>query len=108
MSRGFRRQKYRNRRTEVDGINFASQREAVRYCELRLLERAGDIRHLECQVPFNIEVNGKHVCKYIADFVYLDSESNEVVEDAKGFRTDVYRLKKTLMRIVNGIDIKEV
>lgn len=47
-------------------------------------------------------------CTYIADFVYKDKDGNEVVEDVKGFRTDVYKIKKKMMRYRYGIEIQEV
>lgn len=87
---------------------FHSRREGVRWSELKLLERAGEIRQLRCQVPFHLSVNGQLVCKYVADFVYIDEDGQEVVEDVKGVATEVYRLKKKLMRAVHGVDIREV
>ncbi len=104
--------KYRNVRTEVDGIMFDSKREAERYKELHLLQRAGEIRHLETQVKLHLHVNGVHVCDYVADFTYQEFDKNDaprlVVEDVKGYRTDVYRLKKKLMLACHGIEIQEV
>lgn len=94
---------------------FDSKKEADRYEELKLLEKAGEISHLRTQVPYLIAVNDVSVCKYVADFVYNDWSRKhggtparvEVVEDCKGFRTQVYRLKKKLMLAVHGITIKE-
>lgn len=117
--RGFSKSKYGNRRTEVDGIRFDSRREAKRWSELKLLEKAGEIRGLKRQVSFELipeqRAGGKVVeraCKYIADFVYFlpipFGGMEMVVEDAKGVKTDVYKLKKKLMRYVHGIEIKEV
>jgi len=105
----FDRNKYRAIRTEVDGIKFASKREAERYSGLKHLLRAGEISNLRLQVPYVIEVNGQKICMYIADFVYFDNDTNqEVVEDAKGMSTPVFRLKKKLLRAVLGIEIIEV
>lgn len=103
MKRG---SKYGNRRTEVDGISFASAKEARRWSELRLLERAGQISGLERQVRYRMEVRGVPVTTYVADFRY-EREGGYVVEDAKGFATDVYKLKKKLMRAVFDIEIQE-
>jgi hypothetical protein len=107
--------KMRNVPTPVDGIVFASKWEAHRWTELRLEEKAGLVRKLERQRPFALVVNERHVCDYIADFVYerlerfASGESwQRVVEDAKGFRTEKYRLKKKLMRACLGIEIHEV
>ncbi len=97
----------------VDGeqARFASKREADRYRDLLLLLKADRIRNLERQVPFRIEVGGKLVCKYLADFVYDEYQGGNwvhIVEDVKGFMTPVYRLKKKLMAACLNIDIREV
>lgn len=108
--------KYHNRKVSVDGILFDSAREARRYGELRLLEKGGYISNLRLQVPFELIPNQKNIdgkvverkVSYIADFVYLDRDGRTVVEDSKGMKTEVYKLKKKLMRYVHGIEIKEV
>lgn len=100
--------KYGNKRTEFDGHVFASQKEANRYAELKLLLRAGKIRDMRLQPKYKIVVGDVQVCTYIADFAYFDTQKNkDVVEDAKGMRTPVYRLKKKLMWAVFGIEIME-
>ena len=100
--------KYGARRTEVDGHSFASQREANRYGELRLLEQAGEISGLELQPKFPLIVNGQKVATYIGDFRYMDATGAVVVEDAKGVRTPLYRHKKRLLSALYGIEIREV
>jgi hypothetical protein len=101
--------KYRNVRTVVDGKNFASRREANRYTELKLLERGNLISNLETQVRFALNVNGLLISHYVADFKYFDKGKKAwVIEDAKGFATDVYKLKKKLVRALYGIEIVEV
>jgi hypothetical protein len=107
--------KYRNVPTTVEGIVFASKWEAHRWTELRLEEKAGFIRKLVRQRPFAIVVNEMLVCQYVADFVYERLERfgageswQRVVEDAKGMRTEMYRLKKKLMRACLGVEIHEV
>jgi len=92
----------------VDGIKFDSRKEARRYRELTLLAAAGELRDLKLQVPFDIVVNGKKVCSYRADFTYTDKAGQFVVEDAKGFKTPEYRLKKKLLDACLGIEIREV
>jgi hypothetical protein len=100
--------KYRARKTTVDGVTFDSMGEARRYQELRLLERAGEISDLCRQVPYALNVNGVHVCDYVADFTYVVRWSGvKAVEDFKGFRTAEYRLKRKLMRACHGIEILE-
>lgn len=101
--------KFGNRKTVIDGITFDSAREARRYCDLRLLQRAGKIRDLELQPRFPCIVNGARVCEYRADFAYHDVERGErVIEDAKGFKTPEYRLKKKLVEALYGVVIVEV
>lgn len=100
--------KYGAKKTEVDGFVFASKREAARYSELKLLERAGEIKKLELQPKFDLMVKNIHVAYYIADFMYFDEKDRLVVEDVKGVKTDVYRLKKKLMKVLLDIDITEV
>lgn len=126
------RSKYGNRKTEVDGFVFDSKREAERYSELKLLEKAGEIQELVLQPKFEVKVNGKHICNYYADFSYwtwdelttpdpnnytkdivvAEKESHlqmkKVVEDVKGVRTDVFILKKKLVEALYNITIVEV
>ncbi len=103
-----RANKFRAVKTVVDGATFASKAEARRYNELRLMERAGDISRLELQPKFPVHINGVLVCTYIADFAYFTS-SQRVVEDVKGVKTPVYRLKKKLVEAVYpGVTIVEV
>lgn len=96
--------KYGNRKTK----GFSSKKEAERYQALMLMEKAGLIIRLRTQVPYSILVNDVLVCTYIADFVYVDGDTGgTIVEDAKGFRTRIYRLKAKLMEAVHGIKILE-
>jgi len=104
-----KRHKYGAEAVEVDGHKFPSKREARRYEELRLLEQGGVIANLELQPHFPIVVNGVRICTYVGDFRYDDTETGEkIVEDSKGVRTPVFRLKARLMQAVHGIEIREV
>lgn len=104
-----RQSKYNAIKTEVDGRVFASRREARRYEELVILEKAGEISGLVCQPNFRITVNEKHICNYIADFQYTDEIKDElVVEDVKGMKTPVYKLKKKLFEALYGFTITEI
>lgn len=105
--------KYHNKKLTVDGQTFDSMKEYRRFRELRLLERAGQIAGLQRQVKFELipaqRIDGKVVeraCSYVADFVYTEN-GQQVVEDAKGMRTQEYRLKRKLMLWVHGIRIRE-
>lgn len=101
--------KYNAQRTELDGIKFASKKEARRYAQLKLMEKAGVITDLRLQVPFVLidkSTYGRAI-KYIADFVYIEN-GQEIIEDTKGFRTDVYKLKKRLFAEKYRKEIKEI
>tara|TARA_X000000950_G_scaffold109469_1_gene137956 strand:+ start:463 stop:798 length:336 start_codon:yes stop_codon:yes gene_type:complete len=109
--------KYRAIKTVVDGITFDSKKEAKRYSELKMMEKAGIIATLRLQPEFKCMVKGKKVCTYKADFEYLmvDEEGPDgqigyyIVEDVKGFKTPVYRLKKKLVEACYpGTVIKEI
>lgn len=106
--------KYRNKKTELDGIKFDSKREATRYSQLRLLEKAGHIRDLSLQPKFTLldtqrRADGKaeRAVIYIADFMYFEGEQC-VVEDSKGVKTPDYVIKRKLMLAKHGITVKEV
>ncbi len=108
--------KYKAIKTVVDGVTFDSRKEGRRYRELRLLEQAGVIEDLCLQPHFLLQdsyvKNGKSVRKieYIADFSYYDLEKKKfVVEDVKGLKTDVYRLKKKIFEFkYPDLEITEV
>ncbi len=123
--------KYKAKKVIVDGIRFDSQKEANHYCELKMLEKAGKIKNLQLQVPYElipaqyqeeklITKRGKEKAikklierkvVYIADFVYLQDEET-VVEDVKGYRQAgayaLFVLKRKLMLKEYGIKVKEV
>lgn len=109
--------KYGNKKWQLDGKTFDSQREARRYQELRWLLRTGVITDLQMQVPFELipsqRVGGKVVERpvtYIADFVYTTEDGLRVVEDVKSpaTRTPQYIIKRKLMLQKFGIRVREV
>ena len=100
------RNKYNARKTQVNGHTFDSQREARRYRDLQLLERAGRLHSLRLQVPYPLEVAGEQIGKYVADFVYTENDE-EVIEDSKGYRTPLYRWKKKHLEKQYKITLKE-
>ncbi|MEE0106677.1 MAG: DUF1064 domain-containing protein [Lachnospiraceae bacterium] len=125
-----RYRKYKNTKINVDGMTFDSKKEAKRYQELSLLQKAGEISGLQTQVryvliPAQREVSdevytkgankGKYKpgkllereCTYVADFVYY-KDGEVVVEDTKGFLTKDYIIKRKLMLYVHHIRIKEI
>lgn len=105
--------KYHNKKTIVDGIKFDSKKESKRYNQLKLLENLGIIKKLKRQVKFELQPSFKFEDKtikainYIADFTYYENDKL-VVEDTKGMRTEVYKIKKKMFMYKYGIDIKEI
>lgn len=112
--------KYGNRKVTVDGIEFDSKKEAQRYWELKLMQRAGVISGLELQKEFELiptqRIDGKVVersCKYKADFAYI-KDGQQVVEDVKGYRDPKsagyakFVIKRKLMLHLYGIRIVEI
>ncbi len=95
--------KYKNIPTEIDGIRFASKKEARRYCELKLLLKQGAINDLELQPKFDFPMG----FSYKADFRYKDPNGRVIVEDVKGIKTDVFKLKeKCLLYFYKDIDFR--
>ena len=98
-----------------DGV-FDSKREYTRWCELKLMQRAGLITDLKRQVKYELLPTQRAAGKkgmvieypvyYIADFVYTEN-GREVVEDSKGAKTPEYIIKRKLMLYFHGIRIKE-
>lgn len=122
--------KYHNKKIKVDGIIFDSKKEAVRYKELKILEKAGIIHDVQRQVKYilipaqyeptsSVYVKGNNKgkpkkgkliereCAYYADFVYSTKGGELVVEDTKGVKTPEYIIKRKLMLYVHNIKIKE-
>ena len=97
--------KYHNIPTELNGRRFDSGREAARAGELQLMEKAHEIFGLCYQVRFPIQGGA-----YVADFLYsqvVDGKLVTVVEDSKGFKTQLYRRSKRQMKVQYGVEIKE-
>ena len=108
--------KYNNIKTVIDGITFDSKKEAKRYSELKLLEKAGLIGSLQLQVKFELMPSQKGgirkelAIKYIADFVYYDLyniNATMIIEDVKGIKTPAYIIKRKLMKF-NGFEVTEL
>jgi hypothetical protein len=108
--------KYHNTKVIYKDIRFSSKKEMRRYITLKQLERAGIIKELELQPKFLLQegytnAKGKKIrpIYYIADFYYYDYIDNKwVVEDTKGVRTDVYKLKKKLFEYKYNLTIDEL
>jgi hypothetical protein len=94
----------------VDGIVFASKREAKRYAFLKLQEKSGVITHLELQPEFKVTINGHILCRYRADFRYF-RDGERIVEDCKSSGTAkdaAYRLRKRAAELQYFIQVREV
>lgn len=109
----YKKTKYNNKITELDGIKFHSRKESLRYSQLKLYEKGGLIANLRLQVAYELipklVINGKteRAIKYVADFVYYDTVNKcEICEDVKGMITDIFKIKYRLMKQVHNIDVK--
>lgn len=108
--------KYGATPTTVDGVRFASKAEAKRYAELKLLEKAGEVKELELQPRFPLMAPERgsalgriHIGDYVADFRYrLGPKGLLTIEDVKGMKTALYRWKKKHVEAQYGITITEV
>ena len=96
--------KFRAIPTELDGIKFASKKEARRYRELRLLEKSGELLFFLRQVPFHLPANVKYVC----DFLCFWKDETVTIEDVKGIKTSLYILKKKQVEATYPVKIMEV
>ena len=105
-----KKNKFNARKTLVDGILFDSAKEANRYKELKLLERAGDIGRIFLQVPFVFKIGDKQIFTYYADFAYYNENYDYIIEDVKSEITrklPAYRLKKKIIEAYHNIIISE-
>jgi len=110
-----KKSKYHNTKVEYNGIKFDSIKEMKTYQLLEYRQKIGEIKELKLQVPYELipkyKMNDKTIRKtqYIADFTYISTKDNKLhVVDTKGFKTDVYRLKKKMFEYQYGIEIEEV
>lgn len=94
--------KYHNQKVEVDGRTFDSKKESKDWKNLCTMEACGMISNLRCQVPFELQPkyttrDGRKIrpITYVADFVY-ERDGTKYVQDSKGMRTDVYKLKRKM------------
>lgn len=110
-----RKHKYGAKAVEINGMRFPSQHEANRWAELAFREKAGEIQNLKRQVDiYLMGANGPILtptgrkAKYVADFRYWDvKRGREIIEDAKGFQTPEYKLKRAILA-AQGVEIEEV
>lgn len=119
--------KYHNETVTVDGVTFDSKGEFLRWNFLKMMEQAGEISNLRYHVKYelipaitedvvvHLKTKDKIVTKtvqsaryYEADFVYINKNGEEVVEDFKGQETELFKFKAALFRYKYGKDIKIV
>lgn len=85
--------KYHNKKTMIDNINFASKREAGEYLKIKAGMKSGAIKDFKCQPRFKMPCG----ITYVADFLVIWKDGREEIFDVKGFKTTVYQLKKKMM-----------
>ena len=110
-----KRSKYYSKKVIIDGIKFDSKKEGEYYLKLKMLEKANVIKNLELQKEYELQpsfkLNNKTRRKitYKADFSYITTEDDKLhVVDVKGYRTDVYMIKKKMFEYRYGIELEEV
>ncbi len=96
--------KFNAQRTELDGIKFASKKEANYYGELKIRQAAGLVLFFLRQVPFHLPGN----IRYVVDFAEFLSNQEVRFVDVKGYKTDMYKLKVKQVKDVYGVTIEEV
>jgi len=107
--------KYKNKTVEYHGIKFDSKKEMAYYLKLKILQEKGLIEQLELQKEYELQPSFKIKDKtyrkitYKTDFSYISKEDNKLhIVDVKGFKTEVYKLKKKMMAYKYGIEIEEI
>ena len=104
-----KKHKYRAQRTDRHGLSFASKREADRYDDLLLMQRAGEITDLQVQPRYPLMVDSVKIGEYRADFSYINCRNGaEVTEDSKGFSPQLYKWKRRHFEAQYGRPITEV
>ena len=105
--------KYKNKKIMYNGVKFDSKKEYAYYIKLKLLEESNKIQDLKRQVKYELQPSYKFKGKtirainYIADFEYIENGVKHIL-DTKGFRTEVYKLKKKMFEYKYNLEIEEV
>lgn len=112
--KGTKKPKYNNTKESYGNLKFDSKKEKQRFEELIVMLEHGLISNLKLQHNFTLREgyttpDGERVqgTVYKADFTYYDERGFFIIEDVKGVRTDVYKLKRKMM-MDKGYKIKEV
>lgn len=96
--------KFRAQPTQYDGIKFSSKKEAKRYIDLKMLEKAGEVLFFLRQVAFPLDGNTKYIC----DFMVFWTNGEISIEDVKGMKTDMYIMKKKMIEARYPFEITEI
>lgn len=105
--------KYKNKKIVYNGVKFDSKKEYAYYIKLKLLEESNKIQDLKRQVKYELQPSYKFKGKtirainYIADFEYIENGVKHII-DTKGFRTEIYKLKKKMFEYKYNLEIEEV
>jgi uncharacterized protein DUF1064 len=104
------RRKYGNKKVTYDGIEFDSQREFKYYLDFKEQQKAGRISGLEVHPLFRCEINGLKICKYEADFAFVEQGRRRVIDVKSEYtaKLPTFRLKKKLVKALHGIDVEVV
>ena len=107
--------KYKNKKVEYDGYTFDSQKEKNYYIKLKTMQDLGLIKNLELQKEYILQdkfkLNGvtRRKITYKADFSYISTEDDKLhVIDVKGFKTEVYKIKKKMFEYKYQVELEEV
>lgn len=103
-----KRSKYNAQKTTYNGVVFDSKAEAKRAQEIDWIIASGEVLRVEYQPRFDIVVNEKKIGFYKADFKVYYSDGRVEIEDVKGMKTPIYKIKKKLVEALYGIDILEM
>jgi hypothetical protein len=104
----YRKNKYGNKKTVYNGNKYDSKKEAEYAYRLDMLIKAKEVISWERQIRLNLLVNDIKVCAYLVDFIVKYPDNKVEYVDVKGYKTDIYKLKKKLVKAVLDIDIVEI
>lgn len=110
LAKGGKPSKYRNKPTVVDGIRFASKREAAFYVELKQREKAGEVYEVQLQRRYALTgPTGMLFTTYVCDFAFHDATlgRNRVI-DIKGVETEAFKIKRKAMQAILGIEVEVI
>lgn len=78
--------KFGAQKVQIDGMTFDSKSEGNRYAQLKLLERAKEIKSLGVHPVYPLRINGVTIGTYKPDFAFFEG-GRKIAEDVKGLVT---------------------